>query len=73
MGDDLAVVLKQLGYDRWTSMGYSLGAGVAFRLAVQHPDTVRRLVLVSGGFCPGRLLSGDAAACRRRSARRWPR
>ena len=31
-------------------MGYSLGAAVAFRLAVQHPDRVRRLVLASGCF-----------------------
>ena len=50
MGDDLAAVLGELGYDRVDVMGYSLGAGVAFRLAVQHPERVRRLVLVSGGF-----------------------
>ena len=32
------------------AIGYSLGGGVAFRLAVQHPESVRRLVLVSAGF-----------------------
>jgi pimeloyl-ACP methyl ester carboxylesterase len=32
------------------AFGYSMGAGVAFRLAVQHPQTVRRLVLASAGF-----------------------
>ena len=31
-------------------LGYSLGGGVAFRLAVQHPEMVRRLALVSAGF-----------------------
>ena len=31
-------------------LGYSLGAGVGFRLAVQHPEAVRRLVLASGAF-----------------------
>ena len=31
-------------------MGYSMGAGVAFQLAVQNPATVRRLVLVSAGY-----------------------
>ena len=31
-------------------MGYSFGGGVAFRLAVQHPEMVRRLALVSAGF-----------------------
>jgi pimeloyl-ACP methyl ester carboxylesterase len=50
MGDDLAVILRELGYTRVDVMGYSLGGGVAFRLAVQHPEVVRRLVLVSTGF-----------------------
>jgi pimeloyl-ACP methyl ester carboxylesterase len=50
MGDDMATVLKQLGYEQVDVLGYSLGAGVAFRLAVQHPSVVRRLVLVSAGF-----------------------
>ena len=41
-------------------LGYSLGGGVAFRLAVQHPALVRRLVLVSApyaqdGFYPEML------------------
>ncbi len=50
MGDDLAVVLEELGDDTVDVLGYSLGGGVAFRLAVQHPERVRRLVLVSAGF-----------------------
>lgn len=50
MGDDLAVILKKLGYSQVDALGYSLGAGAAFRLAVQHPEAVRRLALVSGGY-----------------------
>lgn len=50
MGDDLAVVLGELGYEQVDALGYSLGGGVAFRLAVQHPQLVRRLVLVSAGY-----------------------
>ena len=50
MGDDMAAILKKLGYGQVDVLGYSLGGGVAFRLAVQHPDAVRRLVLVSAGF-----------------------
>jgi pimeloyl-ACP methyl ester carboxylesterase len=42
MGDDVAAVLR--------SLGYSMGGGVAFRLAVQHPELVRRLALVSAGY-----------------------
>jgi pimeloyl-ACP methyl ester carboxylesterase len=50
MGDDMAVILKQLKYDQVDVMGYSMGGAVAFRLAVQHPEMVRRLVLVSTGY-----------------------
>ncbi|MGE0118756.1 MAG: alpha/beta fold hydrolase [Dongiaceae bacterium] len=50
MGDDVAAVLEELGYGQVDALGYSMGAGVAFRLAVQHPETVRRLALVSAGF-----------------------
>jgi pimeloyl-ACP methyl ester carboxylesterase len=50
MGDDMAAVLKSLRYQKVDVMGYSMGGGVALRFAVQHPDMVRRLVLVSAGF-----------------------
>jgi pimeloyl-ACP methyl ester carboxylesterase len=50
MGDDMAVILDRLGYEQVDVMGYSLGAGVAFRLGVQHPGKVRRLVLVSASY-----------------------
>ena len=50
MGDDLAVVLRELGYRQVDVLGYSMGGGVAFRLAAQHPELVRRLVMVSAGF-----------------------
>jgi len=50
MGDDLAAVLTELGYEQVDALGYSMGGGVAFRLAVQHPEKVRRLVLVSAGY-----------------------
>lgn len=60
MGDDMAVVLDELGVKQADVMGYSLGGGVAFRLAAQHPNVVRRLVLVStpyaqSGFYPEML------------------
>ena len=50
IGEDLAVVLGELGFREVDVLGYSFGAGAAFRLAVQHPERVRRLALVSGGF-----------------------
>ncbi|HEU4455663.1 MAG TPA: alpha/beta hydrolase [Longimicrobium sp.] len=50
MGDDLATVLRELGYRQVDVLGYSMGGGVGFRLAAQHPEMVRRLVLVSAGY-----------------------
>jgi pimeloyl-ACP methyl ester carboxylesterase len=50
MGDDMAGVLKKLGYDKVDVLGYSMGGGVAFQFASQHPTMVRRLALVSAGY-----------------------
>jgi len=50
LGDDMATILKELGVQNVDVLGYSFGGGVAFRLAVQHPQMVRRLALVSAGF-----------------------
>lgn len=50
MGDDMAGVLKTLGYDKVDVLGYSMGGGVAFQFAIQHPEMVRRVALVSAGY-----------------------
>src|SRR5213596_2068667 len=47
MGNDMAGVLKKLGYNKVDVLGYSMGAGVAFQFAAQHPEMVRRLALAS--------------------------
>src|SRR3954462_2707870 len=47
MGDAMAGVLKKLGYGKVDVLGYSMGAGVAFQFAAQHPGMVRRLALAS--------------------------
>ncbi|WP_031158362.1 alpha/beta fold hydrolase [Streptosporangium roseum] len=50
MADDIAALIKHLGLAQADMMGYSLGADVALRATVQHPQAVRRLVLVSTPF-----------------------
>jgi pimeloyl-ACP methyl ester carboxylesterase len=50
MGDDMAALVKALGHPQVDVLGYSMGGGVAFRCAVQHPEAVRRMVLVSTGY-----------------------
>src|SRR5215207_10631776 len=46
MADDVAGVIEQLG-GKADLLGYSLGGTVALRLALQHPERVNDLVVVS--------------------------
>ena len=50
MADDIAALIKHLGIQKTDVMGYSLGGAVALRTAVQHPELVNKLVLVSAAF-----------------------
>ncbi len=50
MADDIAALIRHLGHERADVMGFSLGGGVALRTAIQHPASVRKLVLVSTPF-----------------------
>src|SRR4051812_29712033 len=65
MADDVAALIEHLGLEQADVMGYSLGAKVALRCAIQHPERVRRLVVVShpysrGGNFPEVLATMDA-------------
>ncbi|MGO9751837.1 MAG: alpha/beta fold hydrolase [Solirubrobacteraceae bacterium] len=46
-GDDIALVIEHLGFERADLLGYSLGAGASLRAAIQHPELVRKLALIS--------------------------
>ena len=50
MADDIAALIKELKLERAAIMGFSLGGAVALRTAIQHPELVERLVLVSTVF-----------------------
>ncbi len=50
MGADMAAIVKELGHGTVDVLGYSMGSGVAFQLALQHPEAVRRVALVSAAF-----------------------
>lgn len=50
MADDMAAILEQLDQPEVDVVGYSMGGGVGLRFAIQHPEQVKRLVLVSTGF-----------------------
>jgi pimeloyl-ACP methyl ester carboxylesterase len=62
MADDTAAAIKQLGMEQADIFGYSMGAGVALQVTIQHPEAVRKLVLASvtytmSGIHPG-LMEG---------------
>lgn len=50
MADDVAALIGHLGLRKVDAMGYSLGGGVALRLALQDPQLLNRLVVVSAPF-----------------------
>jgi 2-succinyl-6-hydroxy-2,4-cyclohexadiene-1-carboxylate synthase len=60
--DDLATILRALDAAPASVLGYSLGARIALRLAIVHPDVVGRLVLESPSA--GIVDSGDRATRR---------
>jgi len=50
MADDIAALIRSLGLESAAIMGFSLGGAVGLRTAIQHPDLIERLVLVSTVF-----------------------
>jgi pimeloyl-ACP methyl ester carboxylesterase len=66
MADDVAALIEHLGLGEADAMSYSLGGGVALRTAIQHPEVVRKLVLVSTPF------KRDGALRFWRGWNRWP-
>ena len=64
MAEDVAAALQKLRIDSADVLGYSTGAAVALRVAISHPDLVRKLLLASAtytldGVHPG-LMDGLA-------------
>jgi len=47
MGDDIAALLDYLSIPKADLVGHSFGAACAIRATIQHPDHVRRLVVIS--------------------------
>ena len=50
MADDVSGLLRHLKTDSADILGYSMGGGVAFQVAIRHPEQVRRLVILSGTY-----------------------
>ncbi|HEV7768499.1 MAG TPA: alpha/beta hydrolase [Thermoanaerobaculia bacterium] len=50
MADDVSGLLEYLEIESADILGYSMGGGVAFQVAVRHPERVRRLIVLSGTY-----------------------
>ncbi len=50
MADDIAALIDHLKLEKPDLVGYSLGGGVAFQLAFNHPEKIRRLVVLSANI-----------------------
>lgn len=65
LADDVAALARHLGLESADVMGISLGGGVSWRLAIQYPDLVRRLVILAAagkrtGWYPEVIAGFDA-------------
>ncbi|MFF4935070.1 alpha/beta fold hydrolase [Streptomyces griseofuscus] len=76
--DDLAVLLDELDITRTHLVGHSFGGQVAQRFAIEHPDSVRRLVLLCTRATPypafheaARLLEKDGPGASTSAVSRW--
>jgi pimeloyl-ACP methyl ester carboxylesterase len=47
LADDVAALAAELGLAEVDLLGYSLGGGVAWQVAIRHPQLVRRLIAIS--------------------------
>ena len=62
---DTTALLRHLGIEQADFFGYSIGAGIAIEIALEHPSRVRKLVAATpifkaSGFHPGVLAGMEA-------------
>ncbi|MGZ4588713.1 MAG: alpha/beta fold hydrolase [Mycobacteriaceae bacterium] len=48
MAGDVVALMRQLGHERFAVVGHDRGSLVAFRAAMDHPQSVQRLVIMDG-------------------------
>lgn len=54
MAADVVGLMRAIGWETANVLGHSMGAAIAQRLVIEHPETVRTLTLFAGGPLDGR-------------------
>jgi haloacetate dehalogenase len=70
MAEDCIAVMQVLGYNRFMVMGHDRGARVAYRLALDHPEVVMRLIALD--ILPTSEVWARMTAESALSAYHWP-
>jgi len=73
MADDVAALIRYLKFEKADVMGYSLGGEVATRTAIQHPELLRKVVVVSAAFSRDGWYPGIVAEMSKTGADSAPR
>jgi pimeloyl-ACP methyl ester carboxylesterase len=63
VANDLAALVERLGIDRPVVAGQSWGGNVVLELAARHPDAIRGIVCVDGGWLEPSRQFADWDAC----------
>jgi pimeloyl-ACP methyl ester carboxylesterase len=62
MAGDTAAMLRFLDVEQADILGYSIGAGIALQLTIDHPEMVRKLVFISLAYKEAGLQPGQHEA-----------
>lgn len=64
MADDQVELMRALGFERFLVMGHDRGARVAYRMALDHPEVVEKLILLDIVPTVTMYEKGDMEFCR---------
>ena len=57
LAEDTSTLLRKLKIENADVVGYSIGGGVALRIAMRYPDLVRKLVVIGGPLITTKVWS----------------
>lgn len=58
MAEDTAALLRQLKVKNADFFGYSMGGSIALRIAMRHPELVRRMAIFGAGYSNAGMVPG---------------